>query len=129
MGPMISKTRLLRQQRIAKQRRSQEDYLKVLHSRRRSRERADDSKPLGKQWPLPESYGVVYQRIPGDFQNVAIGGFDAAVHLGTLIPLGACGHRFDTSLSGFFKGRVLGRANAYVGEFNNHGLSLTFFNW
>jgi hypothetical protein len=41
---------------------------------------ADDRTPLGKQRRLPESHGVVFQRVPEDLQDVALGGFDGSSH-------------------------------------------------
>jgi len=47
---------------------------------------------------------VVFQLVPKDLQDVALGGFDATVHFATVKVLGACGHCGDTTLDGFFKG-------------------------
>jgi hypothetical protein len=59
---------------------SQDTSSKVLHSGWRGGEGADDRTPLGKQRRLPESHGVVFQRVPEDLQDVALGGFDGSSH-------------------------------------------------
>jgi hypothetical protein len=69
---------------------------------------------------LPESHGVIFQRVPKELQDVALGGFYATVHFVTQKALGARGHGGYTALDGFFKGGVLAGMNADLGKFKNH---------
>jgi hypothetical protein len=82
--------------------------------------RADDGAPVGKGRRLAEVDGVVFQRVPEDLQDVALGAFNALVDLEALEALGFGNHFADAALDGFVKSGLLAGVDADVGEFENH---------
>jgi hypothetical protein len=82
--------------------------------------RADDGAPVGKGGRLAKVDGVVFQRVPEDLQDVALGAFNAFVDLVALKALGLGNHFADAALDGFVKGGLLAGVDADVGEFENH---------
>lgn len=87
----------------------------------RSREGANNRKPLGIERPLPESDGMVFQCVPGGLEEVALGRFDAAIYLTPLKALDTPDQGGDGALNRFLESGVLSRANANISKFYDHG--------
>ena len=96
--------------------------IKVFNNRGCRKERPDDGTPLRERVRLPESHGVVFQRVPEDLQDVAFGALDAAVDFVPLEAFGAANHSGQAAQDGFFKGCVLTWLDTNVGEFKDHGV-------
>lgn len=87
--------------------------------RGRCEKRAHDGPPFGEQGRLAKPHGVVFQVVPKDLQDVALGAFDAPVHLAALKALGLASYRVQAQFNGFFKFGLLAGVDADVCEFEN----------
>src|SRR5659263_369615 len=92
----------------------------MLHGRWARKKWPDNCAPVGKSRRLAKVDGVVFQHLPEDLQDIALGAFNAFVDLVTLKALGFGNHGVDAALDGFVKSRLLVGMNADIGEFENH---------